>query len=69
MSPLISRSLGVSANLDGRFLINVNFCHRGENFNPEGDHLHENNILEQIQSDIESYGIGKIGFNKRKNKQ
>jgi hypothetical protein len=28
MSPLIARKLNVPANLDGAFLINVNFCKR-----------------------------------------
>ena len=28
MSPLIARELGIYANLDGEYLINVNFCNR-----------------------------------------
>jgi len=64
MSPLISRALNVPANLDGRFLINVNFCRRESPI--EGDPLLEQRLIEQIQNDLDGIGIGNIG--KRNNK-
>lgn len=30
MSPLLAKRLNVPANLDGKFLINVNYCNRQE---------------------------------------
>lgn len=70
MSPLICRQLKVSANLDGLFLINVNFCKRDEH-HP----LCEAKIIKQIQTDLDGIGVGKVAhagnnnFNRRKNKQ
>jgi hypothetical protein len=56
MSPLISRTLNVPANLEGRFLINVNFCRRESQI--EGDALLEQRIIENIQNDLDGIGIG-----------
>jgi hypothetical protein len=68
MSPLLSKALNVPANLDGRFLINVNFCKRETQI--EGDPLMEQRIIEVIQNDLDGIGIGKAGGNnKRRNKQ
>ncbi len=64
MSPLISRALNVPANLDGRFLINVNFCRRESPI--EGDPLLEQRIIEHIQNDLDGIGIG--NNNRRNNK-
>ena len=64
MSPLIARALEIHANLDGEFLINVNFCNRTESQSG----LWEQKIVEEIQEDLDGIGIGKIGQNKRKNK-
>ena len=57
MSPLIAKKLNVPANLDGRFLINVNYCNRGKT-GEEG--LLEGYIIEEIQKDIEGFGIGNL---------
>jgi hypothetical protein len=65
MSPLIARRLGVHANLDGEFLINVSYCNRAR----EESELLEQRIIEEISADLDSIGIGKLGGNKRKNKQ
>ena len=67
MSPLISRTLNVPANLDGRFLINVNFCRRESQI--EGDALLEQRIIENIQNDLDGIGIGNNHFAKRNNKR
>jgi hypothetical protein len=65
MSPLIARELGIYANLDGEFLINVNFCNRTQVASP----LWEQTIIEEIQKDLDGIGIGKIAQGKRKYKQ
>jgi hypothetical protein len=65
MSPLIARELGIHANLDGEFLINVNFCNRTQVASP----LWEQTIIEEIQKDLDGIGIGKIAQGKRKFKQ
>lgn len=46
MSPLISKALNVPANLDGKFLVNVNFCKRESQM--EGDSTMEQRIIEGI---------------------
>lgn len=79
MSPLISRKLDVPANLDGRFLINVNFCKRGGSnsgikaaaTSAEDIELNENKVIDDVQKDIEIFSAGsssKFMGNKRKNK-
>ena len=48
----------------------MNFCVRDDS-NKALLHLMEGVIIDEIQGDIEGYGIGKVGFgggNKRKNK-
>lgn len=54
MSPLFVRETGVHANLDGQFLIQVNFCNRG------GDSaLEESAIVQAIEEEIQGMGVGK----------
>lgn len=46
MSPILARKLGVHPNLEGKFLINVNFCKRAQS---EVDHhLSEPTILDEV---------------------
>ena len=66
MSPVFSKKLGVHPNLEGSFLINVNFCKRDSE---TGDlNMNEFKIIEMIEEEMEGIGIGQIGM-KRKNKQ
>ncbi len=55
MSPLVVRELGVHANLEGEFLIQVNFCSRS------GDRgsMEENRIVTFVEDEIQAMGVGK----------
>jgi hypothetical protein len=55
--------LNVPANLDGEFLINVNFCKR-----EDLDEMSEAIIIDAIQADLDGIGIGKFDKIKRNNK-
>ena len=64
MSPLIARRLDVPPNLEGDFLINVNFCNRVD----VTSKLWEQRVIEDLESELDGIGIGKIGHqNKKRN--
>ncbi|CDW74628.1 trna pseudouridine synthase pus10 [Stylonychia lemnae] len=58
VSPILVRKLDVSANLDGSFLINVNFCNRDQNAldNPDSEAA----IIDKLQNDLNELGISKV---------
>ena len=71
MSPILSKALGVGPNLDGKFLINLNFCLRNQLSPVHPEIPLEQTLSESIISDLDRLGMGNSlpgGGNKRKTK-
>eukprot|EP00347_Sterkiella_histriomuscorum_P020730 403336698 len=58
MSPKIARRLDVPANLEGTFLVNVNFCNR--DVTAINDQNSEVSIIETLQQDLTDLGISQV---------
>lgn len=61
MSPKLVRRLNIPANLDGNFLINVNFCNRDQTAFHDQDS--EAALIQSLQKDLDELGISKIKNN------